>query len=282
VTASATPLGRRSERLRAASICARSGRTPGALAHEAWASASPERSESPGRRLPRPVRVRREFGASRDAAHQRSSGSSAGVACRPLLRFVQGSSERRVETRGGDCRFRRRAAVSPCAPARRPTRKPRRGPSTRSLPWESGIEALVGRACLRAPAGPGAPRSCDRDRTLAESCARGERRCRFAALGVHAVLQCALVVGLRAGERWTRGEAAGRVPLRFAQHHHLAQRAEVTLATGVVPSPGRCRLRGSRKHSGPGRLSDPTALASPWRSRHRSGPWPRRPGRRRA
>jgi hypothetical protein len=39
-----------------------------------------------------------------------------------LLRVVRGSTERRVEPLAGDCRFRRRAAVSPCAPAPRPFR----------------------------------------------------------------------------------------------------------------------------------------------------------------
>ena len=93
--------------------------------------------------------------------------------------------------------------------ATRPTRKPSAwtlGASTRSLPWEIRNRG-AGREGLPASAGrSGRPRSSDRDRSLAESCARGERRCRFATLGMHAVLQCALVAGLRADERWTRGE----------------------------------------------------------------------------
>jgi hypothetical protein len=80
---------------------------------------SEARARARVRRRSRLVHMRRAFGASGDAAHQRSSGASAGVACRPLLVFVQGSSEFRLEWVAVERCCRREAAVSTCAPARR-------------------------------------------------------------------------------------------------------------------------------------------------------------------
>jgi hypothetical protein len=59
-------------------------------------------------------RARRRWACINGAA-----GISPRVARRPLLVFVQGSGERRVERPAADRRFRQGAAVSTCAPARR-------------------------------------------------------------------------------------------------------------------------------------------------------------------
>ena len=68
----------------------------------------------------------------------------------------------------------------------RPFRKPGGGPSTRPLPCESGIEALLGTACLRAPAGRAGPGPLTGSVPLAslvESCARANAGANFRGCG---------------------------------------------------------------------------------------------------
>jgi hypothetical protein len=63
---------------------------------------------------------------ARRCPHRRGKKQPAGSSapCRPLLRFVQGSSERRLEPRPDDCRFSVQGAVVACATARRPEARP--------------------------------------------------------------------------------------------------------------------------------------------------------------
>jgi hypothetical protein len=80
--------------------------------------------------------------------HRQGSGSG------PLLLFIQGSSDRRVELPRPDRRFRRGAALSTWAPARRPARA-RRQPQPARL-WSTGGANSAGyvpsarRCCLSA------------------------------------------------------------------------------------------------------------------------------------
>src|SRR5215203_1403150 len=58
--------------------------------------------------------------ASDHPPNQRISVASLREALPPLLVFVRGSCEPRVDAAAGDCWFLRRGAVWPCAPARLP------------------------------------------------------------------------------------------------------------------------------------------------------------------
>ena len=104
-----------------ASVSRRGQDTPASDEHRApWPTTrslplrlSEARARARVRRRLKLVRIRREFGASGDA-FQRSSGASARVACRPLLRFVRRSSQRL------DVPARRRCSVQTlwaCRPA---------------------------------------------------------------------------------------------------------------------------------------------------------------------
>ena len=89
----------------------------------------------------------RDFGASRDARlSERSSRVPASVARRPLLVFVQPGSGRELEWDAAEHCFRRGAAVSTRAPARRPLQVSRG--HRRSRPHPRGSKGAPVRAGL--------------------------------------------------------------------------------------------------------------------------------------